>query len=53
MHIHAQPAGGSVSTQTKEPGRGPPPITVCHCLPPAGHDAVTELDDFRDADDLF
>ena len=49
----AQLAGGSVSAQTTEPGRGPPPITVRHRLPPAGHDAVTELDDFRDPDDLF
>ena len=27
--------------------------TVGDCLPPAGHDAITQLDDLWDADDLF
>lgn len=29
------------------------PLTVCHSLPATGHDAVTELDDFRNSNDLF
>lgn len=28
-------------------------LTMCHRLPAAGHDAVTQLDDLGDADDLL
>ncbi len=27
--------------------------TVCYCLPVAGHDAIAQLNDLWDADDLF
>lgn len=43
-------AGHTMATRTAEKGLS---VTMCHSLPPTGHDAVTELNDFRNPDDLF
>lgn len=56
--LRARTRGGAAraappsSTGTEAPGQGVP-VTVRHGLPATGHDAVAELDDLGDADDLL